>query len=333
MGIQGRLAVVLRLAALSCCLPAMAMAEENLGWHGQKGEHGASLFYGIPQTDHAPLSFSCVQGSDELAFAFAFAPINAVDGVKVEVILEAGDTSVPIATTGARIEMDDSFILEGRTMLDARLTDLLTSHGTLSVFVEDGSEEYPLDGAREAAAALLETCTGRVASAQSPEIAQCEFSAWVMKGAPPDLPIRSGPGPDYPAVATIPRPYTDGAEIYFPEVTITGSRDGWFRVSEVITDLYGGWPTDAVVTFSGEGWLPGNMLRVWLESRYLLSRPSDDAPVAFTVTTASGTSDYFQIDTIHACEGSWIEVEGRRDDERPRGWTRDICASQVTTCP
>jgi hypothetical protein len=333
MGIQGRLNVVLRLAALSCCLPATATAEENLGWHGQKGEDGAALFYGIPQTDHAPLSFSCTQGSDELAFVFAFAPINTVDGVKVEVLLQAGDISVPIATTGARIEMDDSFILEGRTVLDARLADLITSRGTLSVFVEDGAEEYPLDGAREAAAALLETCTGKAASLPGPETTQCDLAAWVMKGASADLAVRAGPGPDYPALATIPRPYTDGEEIYFPQVTITGSRDGWFRISEVITDLYGGWPTDPVITFSGEGWLPGNMLQVWLESPYLLSRPSVDSPVAFTVSTSSSTTDDFRLDTLHACEGSWIEVEGRRDDERPRGWIMDICASQVTTCP
>lgn len=335
MGSRPGLNATLRLAALTCCLPAMAVAEETLGWHGQKGEHGASLFYGIPQTDHASLSFSCAQGSNELTFTFAFAPINAVDGVAVEVLLEAGDISVPIATTGARIEMDDSFILEGRTALDARLTDLLTSRGTLSVLVEDGAEEYPLDGAREAAAALLETCTGTTVSAPAPasETTQCEFSAWINKSAPPELPVRSGPGPDYPAVATIPRPYTDGEEIYFPEVTVTGSRDGWFRVSEVITELYGGWPTDPVVTFSGEGWLPGNVLQVWLESPHLLSRPSQDAPVAFTITTASSSSDYFRIDTIHACQGRWIEVEGRRGDERPRGWIADICASQVTTCP
>lgn len=333
MGVPGRSNVALRLAALSCCLPAMAMAEENLGWHSGKAERGASLFYGIPQTDHAPLSFSCPQGGDELFFALAFEPVGAADGADVEVLLQAGDIEVPIATTGTRMEMDDSFVLEGRTVLDARLADLITSRGTLHVFVEDGSEEFPLDGAREAAAALIETCTGKAASARSPEIAQCDLAAWVVKGAPADLPVRSGPGPDYPTVATIPRPYTDGEAIYFPEVTITGSRDGWFRISEVITDLYGGWPTDPVVTFSGEGWLPGNMLRVWLESPYLLSRPSDDAPVAFTVTTASSSSDYFQIDTFHACEGSWIEVEGRRDDERPRGWIRDICASQVTTCP
>jgi hypothetical protein len=308
----------------------MAAAKENLGWHGQSGEDGALLFYGIPQTDHAPLSFSCAQGSDELAFAFA--PVNAVDGVKVEILLEAGDVSVPIATTGARIEMDGRFILEGRPMLDARLTDLLTSRGTLSVFVKDRAEEYPLDGAREAAAALIETCTSKAVGLPAPETAQCDLAAWIVKGAPADLAVRAGPGPNYPALTTIPRPYTDGEEIYFPQVTITGSRDGWFRISEIITDLFGGWPTDPVITFSGEGWLPGNMLRVWLESPYLLSRPSSDAPVAFTVSTSSSTTDDFRLDTLHACEGSWIEVEGRRNNERPRGWIMDICASQVTTC-
>ena len=333
MGIGSRLNIVLRLTALSCCLSTMATAEENLGWHGQKSADGASLFYGIPRSDHAPLSFSCAQGNNELAFTFAFAPINAFDGVKVQVLLEAGDISVPIATTGARSEMDDSFILEGKTVLDTRLSNLLTSRGTLNVFVEDGAEEYPLDGAREAAASLIETCTGKAASAPASEIAQCDLDAWVKRGAPPDLPVRSGPGTEFSTIATVPRPYTDGEDIYFPEVAITGSRNGWFRISRITNDLYGGWPTDEIVTFSGEGWLPGDMLRVSLESPHLLSRPSGDAPVAFTVTTPSSSTDYFQIDTIPACEGLWIEVEGRRDDERPRGWIRDICASQVTTCP
>lgn len=181
--------------------------------------------------------------------------------------------------------------------------------------------------------AALACCFPAMAAVAASETTHCELSAWVKKGAPPDLAVRAGPGPDYPAVSTVPRPYTDGEEIYFPEVTITGSRDGWFQISEIITDLYGGWPTDAVVAFSGEGWLPGDMLRVWLESPYLLTEPSDDAPAAFTVTTASSSSDYFQMDTMHSCQGPWIEVEGRDGNERPRGWIKDICASQVTTCP
>jgi hypothetical protein len=328
--LQHRLNSALRLAALLCLMPISAQAGEDLGWHGHKDEHGATLFYGIPQTDFAPLSFSCTKGSNELTFAFAFAPINAVDGVAVEVFLETGDIAVPIMTTGFTIEMDDSFLLEGRTMLDNRLVDLLTSGGTLSVFVEDGSEEYSLDGAREAASALIETCTR--ANALPDEIASCENSAWIMKGAPADLAVRSGPGPDYPAVATTPRPYTDGEEIYFPEVTITGSRDGWFRISRITTDLYGGFEGEPAIDFSGEGWLPGNVLRMALEAPALLSQPSDDAPIAFNVRSADSSAGAFSIDTLLACTGLWVEVEGSFLDQRPRGWSRDVCASQVTTC-
>lgn len=331
--LHDRLSLVLRIAALVCFMPVATQAEESFGWHGQKGGHGASLFYGIPQTDYAPLSFSCAQGSNEVTFAFDFAPINAVDGVKVEVLLEAGDISVSVATTGTRIDMDDSFILEGTTVLDARIADLLTSRGTLSVFVEDGAVEFPLDGAREAAVALIETCADEAATAPLSETADCDLAAWVMKGAPADLAVRSGPGPDYPAVATVPRPYTDGEDIYFPEVTITGSRDGWFRISQVITDLYGGLSTDSVLTFSGEGWLPGNVLRTWVESAQLRARPADDAAITFKMDAPGSLSDEFRVDTLHACTGYWVEVEGRLPDQRLRGWTSDVCASQVTTCP
>src|SRR5690606_5047864 len=102
--------------------------------------------------------------------------------------------------------------------------------------------------------------------------------------------------------------------------------------SRVITNLYGGLDTDPIVTFSGEGWLPGNVLRTWLQSWHLLSGPSDDAPIAFTATTASST-DYFRVVTLHACDGLWMELEGRYLGKTLRGWSRDVCASQVTTCP
>lgn len=328
MGLQGRLNVVLLFAGLSFFLPALATANEKPGWHGQRGTHGASLFYGIRNADQARLAFSCTRGSNELTFTFAFAPGNALEGAGVEVLLEAGGISVPIATTGARIAVDDRFILEGKTVLDARLADLLTSRGTLSVFVEDGSEEYPLDGAREAAAALIETCSGTVASVPASGTTQCELAAWVMKGAPADLAVRSGPGPDHAVLAIVPGPYTDGEETYFPQVTITGSRDGWFRISEIVTDLYGGLPTGPTTSFSGEGWLPGNVLRLWVESGRLWSRPSGDAPIAATFS-----SDGFKVDRLHACDGAWVEIEGNDAGRRLRGWTTDVCANQMTTCP
>lgn len=224
MMVLNRLSAVLRIAALVCLTPIAVQAEENLGWHSQKGEYDAS---------------------------------------------------------------------------------------------------------REAAPAPIKTYPGKAARVPPSETRACNLAAWIMKGAPADLAVRAGPGPDYPAVATVPGPYSDGEETYYPEVKITGSRDGWFRIAEIIVDLYGGLPTDPITTFSGEGWLPGNVLRLWVESGLLMSRPSSDAPIAFTLDK----TDDFRIDILHACEGFWIEVEGSYHDKRPSGWTDDICASQVTTCP
>ena len=87
-----RLNAILRIAALACLSPTTAIAEENLGWHTQTGEQGAMLLYGVPQTDHAPLSFSCTKGSDDIAFVFAFAPINAR-----QTMLQSHPSSVPMS--------------------------------------------------------------------------------------------------------------------------------------------------------------------------------------------------------------------------------------------
>lgn len=163
---------------------------------------------------------------------------------------------------------------------------------------------------------------------------ECEISAWITKDAPAGLAVRAGPEPDFPALAAVPGPYSDGEETYYPEVTITGSRDGWFRISEIITDLYGGLSTDPVIAFSGQGWLPGHVLRVSVEANQLRIGPSDDAAIAFRFGEADDSETaHFRLDALNACEGFWVEVEGSYHEKRARGWTDDICASQVTTCP
>lgn len=145
------------VSALLVALVAPAHAQERI-WIGSAHDDGASLVYGTPESGDLALSFDCAKGSDALAFSYAFEPVNATDGVKVEVTLQAGDIIVPIETIGARLEMDDLFVLEGQTKLDNRFVDLITSSGILQIFVEDGSEEIPLDGAREAAESLTRTC-------------------------------------------------------------------------------------------------------------------------------------------------------------------------------
>lgn len=181
-------------------------------------------------------------------------------------------------------------------------------------------------------AAALAGLTAMPAAAPPPGAAQCDLAAWVTEDAPAGLAVRAGPGPDHPAVAIVPGTYSDGEERYLPEVRITGSHQGWFRIAEIVTDLYGGLPTDPVTAFRGEGWLPGDMLRLEVESGRLWSRPSSDSAIAFAFDGAPGGADHFTVERLRACEGSWVEVEGRYAGRRLWGWTNDVCASQVTTC-
>ncbi len=135
-----------------------ARAQETLSWHGRAEGGTISLSYGIPDSDYALLSFSCTPDGEGVIFTYAYEPIQSREGAEVEVLLQVRDIEVGIPTKGFRLELDDAFLVQGKTQLDDRLVELITSRGILMVFVEDGSEEYPLDGAREAAAHLIENC-------------------------------------------------------------------------------------------------------------------------------------------------------------------------------
>lgn len=314
------------MLAASLMLPAGAMAQDNPGWHGTAYEGMATLFYGTPQSDHAELSFSCEAGSGTATFVFAFAPIQAVDGVEVVVTLEAGDISLPIQTTGLLLEMDDQFLLEGEVPLDDRLAELLGSEGVLSVFVEDGAAEYALDGALDAASDLFETC-GQ--DADTAAIESCDLDAWVQGSGPSARVIRDRPSADATVIADMPGPYEGYNDIAYPTVSVTGSKDGWFRIDEVTTDRYA--DRDLIVAFTGEGWVPGKALALWVESPVLLDAPANDAAIA--VDFRDGSDNLLTVDRLYACSGNWVEIGGTFGGDRVRGWSADICESQITTCP
>lgn len=341
--VRNRASVLLRVVALFCLVATTAPAEENLGWHFVTAEQGGTLFYGIPQSGHAPLSFSCAEGDRELAFVFAFEPINAVDGVEVVVLLEANDISIPIPTIGTRLEMDDLFVLEGRTSPDARLLDLFGPGDVLSVFVEDGAEEYPLAGAREAAAALLESCGVPATKAALSGVEACAISAWSTDPDPKGLNVRAAPNGSAKIVGTLPAPRDIAGDRFATEVSVTGSKGGWLRISEAhVIDYVGDGPTEIV--FEGEGWVSGRHLGLALNQSDLYGGPSAASARVATLVGEDPDGlaygpDSFRVDRIHACRGDWVEVEGaiaidgNPAGPRLRGWTRGTCSNQVTTCP
>lgn len=132
---------------------------EQVSWFGNRNEDGASLIYGTPDSGYGKIVFTCQAGQDEMIFTYEHEPLNAADGAEVEAVLAAGDVEVSIPTTGTRLEIDDVFLLEGQAKLDDTLRKLLTSGGNLTITVEDGAAEYPLEGAAKAAGHLLQVCS------------------------------------------------------------------------------------------------------------------------------------------------------------------------------
>ncbi len=152
-------AVAVTLAISAEAFVSAARAQE-MRWIGDSYEEGASLIYGIPESDAALLAFHCDRDSRIVAVSLEYEPVDAEDGVEVDVELAllGGSPRVLIRTGGIRLEVDDKFVLEGETELTDTLQQLLASDGTLLVTVEDGAQEIPLAGAREAARHLFAAC-------------------------------------------------------------------------------------------------------------------------------------------------------------------------------
>lgn len=325
-------------AALACLVLPAAMAEEVSGWHGDVDPHGARLFYGDPQSEHPTISFSCTVGGNGLTFVFAFVLVDPIESAEVDVLLKVDGSTEPIRTTGMHDEDATSrlYILKGKTVLDDQLRDLITSDGVLTVIVGKEEWQYPLAGVRDAAAPLLKNCADQ--SLNSGEQATiCRLYAWSTDPDPAGQSVRSGPGAEYPVIGRLPPPVEVEGETFATEVSIAGSSNGWFQIKEATTDNYivDHGPT---VVFEGEGWLSGEFLGLSIEGRGLFSRPSRHAPVTLDFHDTSeiqpGTDDRgLELERLHACVGNWVEVEVSHTDRRFRGWTNDVCSSQVTTCP
>lgn len=167
------------------------------------------------------------------------------------------------------------------------------------------------------------------------ELGVCALTAVVTGKYPEDRYVRAEPESDAPLLAQLEGVYRVGNDRFYPEVEITGSENGWFRISEAKTNIYIV-ETPIRVLFEGEGWIHGSGLDLSVEGSRLMSAPSWDSPVAFdfgAVNAVDQESGVFSLDRLVACQGYWVKVEGTYLDQPAQGWTNDTCASQVTTCP
>jgi hypothetical protein len=167
---------------------------------------------------------------------------------------------------------------------------------------------------------------GVLASAAADGIAACTISAWSNDTDSNGLNIRLGAGSGNPVVGQVP---ING------EVSITGSRNGWFRIDRAVLEDYDTGTITSV--FAGEGWVSGRLLGVALNDPDLHAAPSDDSPVVAHLfhQDADGNvagADSFRVARLIACQGDWVQVEGTFIDTHLTGWAAGTCSNQVTTC-
>lgn len=168
------------------------------------------------------------------------------------------------------------------------------------------------------------------------ETAVCTLSAWSTDTDPNGLAVRSGPGTRHAVIARLPPPGGVAGYGNAAEVTITGSQNGWFRISDAIVMDYAGDKPDKVL-FKGEGWVSGRYLGLLLNAPALHRGPSSEAPVVTQLSFIAPDGNAVGPDSytvrLHACIGDWVEVDASFEDRHVHGWATRTCSSQATTCP
>jgi len=151
-----RLGTVLLISALTVS-PALG-ADTGRSWIAWSDKNVTRLIYGTPESEDAVISFTCTRATRQLTVVFGHEPVGAKEGMRIGMELFSEGGRVTLDAAGHRVQPYDIFFLEAKTTLSPALRRILTEGKTLSVMVQDGVEEIPLQGAAKSAAALIEAC-------------------------------------------------------------------------------------------------------------------------------------------------------------------------------
>lgn len=162
----------------------------------------------------------------------------------------------------------------------------------------------------------------------------CDFYAFTVDTDPAGTNVRAGPGINFPVLSVLPQAYGslefDGE--FAPEFHVIGFSDGWYEIEAASVGLYG--DAEQTTIFEGPGWISSRLASFYVEDLTLAA-----APEAGAIRNVDISSDKWQVDgptleAVHGCQGDFVEVTvANASGDLARGWTNNICSSQVTTCP
>jgi hypothetical protein len=193
-----------------------------------------------------------------------------------------------------------------------------------------------------AAAALIgggeAEAQGRAAGAAPQGTVECRFEGWSNDLDQGGQPVRAAPDAAAAVVGRLPPPVSVGLDEVSVTVTVTGYRDGWFRIGEAgYSDEVQGVPVPRNRVVKAIGWVPARAVKALLAARELKAQPARDAA---TVAALSGlrrdagggqvgfAPDGVAVRRLIGCRGAWVEVE----TELGTGWVDKVCARQLGPC-
>ena len=137
----------------------IADAQDRRQWIGAANPDSVVLLYGTPNTDDVVINFTCNRAKKSVKFSYASEPAGARNGMRIDVELSSEGGKMVLNATGRRMDMDDAFVLEATTRVDAALRRLLTEGRTLSIRVQKNVQAFPLAGVGKQAAELMAACS------------------------------------------------------------------------------------------------------------------------------------------------------------------------------
>ena len=169
----------------------------------------------------------------------------------------------------------------------------------------------------------------------------CEVHGYLADTDPKGTNVRSGPSATAAVIGHLPPQSSSSPgvdENFAVEFTIIGSKNGWMLIKEAQTGQYSDAPLKTV--FAGPGWISGTLVGFGIGTNGLRSGPAaTDKVIAHLIDTARGIGpDSYAVKRVYECRGGAVDVTivlppGIDPKAKPiRGWSRHVCANQVTTC-
>jgi len=176
-------------------------------------------------------------------------------------------------------------------------------------------------------------------------VTECQFRALSNDPDSAGLNVRDAPDRNARVLGRLLSRHV-GGEIVRAEVQVIGYRKGWFLIEA--TPYY---DADQPKSYSGRGWVAGNMLTAGLLRNSLKQAPNRQSAdvVDLRVLDRQGTPltdpQHVKMRRIIACSGDWVQVEvALEKGMKPllasgapkgavRGWANGTCAEQFAVCP